>query len=252
MMSAIAATIFRYTPLLLLAALWEASTRFGLVPKSMLPDLSAIGAAFWEMLLSGELVSNAARSLSRAGAGLLAAILIGVPLGLLMATFKFVKFTANPIVQIFYPMPKSALIPVMMIWFGLGDLSKIVLIFLGSLLPIVVSSYNGARGVNPVWLWSAASLGASRQAAMREVVLPAAMPDILTGIRTALAFSFILMVSSEFVIAKDGVGFLINSLGDGGAYPAMFAVIFAVSGVGFAADQVYSAVMRRQLRWREQ
>jgi ABC-type nitrate/sulfonate/bicarbonate transport system permease component len=252
MLTSLGHTIFRYTPLLILAALWEASTRFGLVPKSMLPDLSAIGAAFWEMVQSGELLTNAARSLSRAGAGLLAAILFGVPLGLLMATFKTVRFTANPIVQIFYPMPKSALIPVMMIWFGLGDMSKIVLIFLGSLLPIVVSSYNGARGVNPFLLWSAASLGASRQTTLRDVVLPAATPEILTGIRTALAFSFILMVSSEFVIAKDGVGFLINSFGDGGAYPAMFAVIFAVSAVGFAADQIYSVFMRRQLKWREQ
>jgi ABC-type nitrate/sulfonate/bicarbonate transport system permease component len=252
MLGSLANTVFRYTPLLLLGILWEVSTRFGLVPKSMLPGLSAIGAAFWELLQSGELVANGARSLSRAGAGLMAAIIIGVPLGLLMATFKTVRYTANPIVQIFYPMPKSALIPVMMIWFGLGDLSKIVLIFLGSLLPIVVSSYNGARGVNPFLLWSAASLGASRHSAIREVVLPAATPEILTGIRTALAFSFILMVSSEFVIAKDGVGFLINSLGDGGAYPAMFAVIFAVSAVGFAADQVYGVFMRRQLRWREQ
>ena len=246
-----AASLIRYLPLLILLAAWEASTTFGLVSKQMLPGLSAIGASLWEMLASGELATHAARSLSRAGAGLATAIVIGVPLGLLMATFKTVKFTANPIVQIFYPMPKSALIPVMMIWFGLGDMSKIVLIFLGSLLPVVVSSYNGARGVNPFLLWSAASLGASRHTTLREIVLPAAMPEILTGVRTALAFSFILMVSSEFVIAKDGVGYLINQMGDGGAYPAMFAVILAVAAAGFTADQLYGAFMRYQLRWRE-
>jgi ABC-type nitrate/sulfonate/bicarbonate transport system permease component len=138
-----------------------------------------------------------------------------------------------------------------MIWFGLGDSSKIFLIFLGCLLPVIVSTYNGARGVNHFLRWSAASLGATKWEVLREVVIPAAMPDILAGCRTALAFSFILMVSSEFVIAKDGVGFLISSLGDSGTYPAMFAVIFTVAAAGFAADRLYAAFARNQLRWRE-
>ena len=94
-------------------------------------------------------------------------------------------------------------------------------------------------------------LGASRFDVLREVVLPAALPEILNGCRTALAFSFILMVSSEFVIATDGVGFLISSLGDGGQYPAMFAAIFFVACIGFAADRVFAALTRRTLRWRE-
>ena len=243
--------LLRYAPILVLLLAWEAATSFGLVSTQMLPHLSSIAAAFWSMLLSGELVAQAARSLMRAAAGLGAAILVGVSLGLLMAMIRPFRLVVNPVIQIFYPMPKSALIPVVMIWFGLGDMSKIVLIFLGCLLPVVISSYNGARGVNPLLLWSAASLGASRRAVLCDVVLPAAMPEILSGIRTALAFAFILMVSSEFVIAKDGVGYLISSLGDGGAYPAMFAVIFTVALVGFAADRLYGALVRHQLRWRE-
>jgi NitT/TauT family transport system permease protein len=162
-----------------------------------------------------------------------------------------IRLLVNPLVQIFYPMPKSALIPVVMVWFGLGDLSKIVLIFLGCILPVVVSTYNGARGVDHVLVWSAASLGASRRQILTEIVLPAAMPDILGGIRTALAFSFILMVSSEFILAKDGIGYLIATLGDGGSYAAMFACIFTVAGVGFGADRLFGLLMRRTLRWRE-
>ena len=246
-----AAGILRYVPILVLLAAWEASTTFGLVSTQMLPHLSSVAAAFWAMLQSGDLVVHAVRSLTRAAAGLGAAVAVGVAVGLLMATIPPFRLVANPIVQVFYPMPKSALIPVVMIWFGLGDMSKIVLIFLGCLLPVVVSSYNGARGVNPFLLWSAASLGAPRHAILRDVVLPAAMPEILNGIRTALAFSFILMVSSEFVIAKDGVGYLISSLGDGGAYPAMFAVILTVATAGFAADRLFGAFVRHQLRWRE-
>ncbi|WP_406856451.1 ABC transporter permease [Alsobacter sp. KACC 23698] len=245
------AAAVRYSPLLALLLLWEALTLLRITPPEMLPGPGAVLAALWEMLRSGELITNAARSLSRAAAGLAAAIVVGVASGLFMATFRPFRLLVNPIVQIFYPMPKSALIPLVMIWFGLGDSSKIFLIFLGCLLPVIVSTYNGARGVNHVLKWSAASLGASRWEVLREVVIPAAKPDILAGCRTALAFSFILMVSSEFVIAKDGVGFLISSLGDGGTYPAMFAVILTVAAAGFAADRLYAAFSRRQLRWRE-
>ncbi|WP_460447870.1 ABC transporter permease [Alsobacter sp. SYSU BS001988] len=245
------AAAVRYSPLLALLLLWEALTLLRITPPEMLPGPGAVLAALWEMLRSGELVTNAARSLTRAAAGLAAAIVVGIAAGLFMATFRPFRLLVNPIVQIFYPMPKSALIPLVMIWFGLGDSSKIFLIFLGCLLPVIVSTYNGARGVNHVLKWSAASLGASRWEVLREVVIPAAKPDILAGCRTALAFSFILMVSSEFVIAKDGVGFLISSLGDGGTYPAMFAVILTVAAAGFAADRLYAAFSRRQLRWRE-
>ena len=246
-----AAGLLRYAPVLILFAAWEALTVSGVVSTAMLPHLSAVGAAFLDMLASGELLTNAARSLTRAAAGLAAAIVVGVAAGVLMARFRAFRLLVNPIVQIFYPMPKSALIPVMMIWFGLGDSSKIALIFLGCLLPVIVSAYNGARGVPPALTWSALSLGAGRARVLVDVILRAASPEILSGIRTAVAFAFILMVSSEFVIAKDGLGSLISSLGDGGVYPAMFAVILTVAAAGFAADRLYGAFARRQLRWRE-
>jgi len=248
---AVADTMVRFSPLLLLALGWEFLGLSGLVSQQMLPGLGEIASTFLGMLLGGDLLYNTMRSISRAAAGLGAAVAVGVLLGLMMAQFRPVRLIFNPIVQIFYPMPKSALIPVVMIWLGLGDSSKILLIFLGCLLPVVVGTYNGARGVNPFLPWSAASLGASRVDMLREVVLPAAMPDILNGCRTALAFSFILMVSSEFVIATDGVGFMISSLGDGGQYPAMFGAIFFVAGIGFAADRLYALFARRMLRWRE-
>ena len=248
---AVANTLLRFSPLLILCAFWEFLGLSGVISQQMLPGLGEIAQAFVKLLIEGNLLYNTLRSISRAATGLGAAVVVGILTGLLMASFRPVRLLVNPIVQIFYPMPKSALIPVVMIWLGLGDSSKILLIFLGCLLPVIVGTYNGARGVNPFLLWSAASLGASRFEVLREVVLPGAMPDILTGCRTALAFSFILMVSSEFVIATDGVGYMISSLGDGGLYPAMFAAIFFVAAIGFAADRGYAAFARRVLRWRE-
>ena len=129
------------------------------------------------------------------------------------------------------------MIPLLLVWFGLGDTSKAVLVFLGCLLPVVLSTYNGIAGVDHVLVWSARSMGASRAAIVWDVLLPAASPAILTGIRTAIAFMFLLMVSSELVIATNGLGYLIGSLGDGGNYPAMFAVILTVTVLGYAADR---------------
>ena len=243
--------LVRYLPLLVVLALWQVLATAGPLSNQLLPDVPAVAVAFWGLVEDGEILHHAARSLSRAMLGLGLAVVVGSAAGLLMATFRPVRLLVNPIVQLFYPMPKSALIPVMMIWFGLGDMSKVALIFLGCLLPVIVSAYNGARGVNPFLIWSARSLGASKLSTLLQVTLPAALPELLNGIRTALAFSFILMVSSEFVIAKDGVGYLISQLGDGGAYAAMFAVILVVAGIGFAADQLYGAFVRYQLRWRE-
>ncbi|HTH96063.1 MAG TPA: ABC transporter permease [Stellaceae bacterium] len=245
------ATVFRYTPLLICVILWQMLATVGPLANDMLPNVPAVMKSLWGMIQDGSLYQNGIRSLIRCASGLAVAIVFGISAGMLMATFKTFRLLFNPIVQIFYPMPKSALIPVTMVWFGLGDMSKIALIFIGCLLPIVISTYNGARGVNPFLIWSARSFGASRLETLWQVVLPAAMPEVLNGIRTALAFSFILVVSAEFVIAEDGVGYMIGQLGDGGSYAAMFAVILVVCAVGFAADRLFAAFVRYQLRWRE-
>src|SRR5437879_8466036 len=108
----------------------------------------------------------------------------------------------------FYPMPKSALIPVTVIWLGFGDGSKILLIFLGCMLPVTLGAFNGARGSDRVLVWSARSMGASRLRMLWDVVLPSAMPELLNGIRTGLALAFILLVSSELMVAQQGLGFM--------------------------------------------
>ena len=151
---------------------------------------------------------------------------------------------SSPLVEMFYPMPKSALIPVTVIWLGFGDGSKILLIFLGCMLPVTIGAFNGARGSDQALVWSARSMGASRLRMLWDVVVPSAMPELLNGIRTALALSFILLVSSELIVARQGFGYLIGFLGANGTYDAMFAVVLTVAFLGFAADRVYQLVMR--------
>jgi NitT/TauT family transport system permease protein len=243
--------LVRYAPLLILALAWEAASRFHLVSSLALPPLSDVAQAWVELVQSGELVSNGLSSLWRAGAGLALAIAIGGALGIFMAILRPVNAMLGPLVELFYPMPKSALIPVTVLWLGFGDASKILLIFLGCMLPVTIGAYNGARGSDRHLVWSAGSMGANRLRTIWDVVVPSALPELLNGIRTALALSFILLVSSELIVARQGFGYLIGYLGANGSYEAMFAVVLTVAFIGFLADQVYQAAVGRALRWRE-
>ena len=245
------AALLRYTPLLVLGLAWEICARSGLVSTLALPPLSAVVAAWIELLKDGELITNGAASLWRAGAGLFLAIVIGAALGIFMAWWRPLNVLLSPLVEMFYPMPKSALIPVTVLWLGFGNGSKILLIFLGCMLPVTIGAFNGARSSEQVLVWSARSMGANRLRMLWDVVVPSAMPELLNGIRTALALSFILLVSSELIVAQQGLGYLIGYLGANGTYDAMFAVVLTVAFLGFAADRIYLAVMQRVLRWQE-
>src|SRR5215475_10953029 len=243
--------LVRYSPLLILALAWEAASRLHLVSSLALPPLTDVVQAWAELLWSGELVSNGLSSLYRAGAGLALAIVVGGALGIFMAISRPVNVMLGPLVELFYPMPKSALIPVTVLWLGFGDGSKILLIFLGCMLPVTIGAYNGARGSDQHLIWSARSMGAARLRMIWDVVVPSALPELLNGVRTALALSFILLVSSELIVARQGFGYLIGSLGANGSYEAMFAVVLTVALLGFIADRAYQALMQRLLRWRE-
>jgi NitT/TauT family transport system permease protein len=244
------ATLTRYAPLLLLAVLWEVAPRLGFIDPQTLPPLSAVVRAWIELLRDGDLATNGLSSLQNLVAGLALGILVGVVLGISMAWYRPIEVLINPLIRVLYPLPRSALIPVMILWFGLGAASKIAAVFLGCLLPVVIGAFNGARGVEQVLIWSALAAGAKRHQVLWEVVLPAAMPEILAGIRNALALSFILLVAAEFIISQRGMGYLISSYGEGGAYDAMFAGVLTVSAVGFFADRLYLALMGWALRWR--
>jgi NitT/TauT family transport system permease protein len=244
-------TFIRYSPLLLLAICWELAARLELVSTTALPPLSEVVKSWFDMIKDGELLTNGLSSLYRAFAGLALAIVIGGTLGIVMAWWKPVNVLLSPLVEIFYPLPKSALIPVTVIWLGFGDGSKILLIFLGCMLPVTVGAFNGARGSEQVLVWSARSMGASRLRMLWDVVLPSALPELLNGVRTALALSFILLVSSELIVAQKGFGYLIGYMGANGNYDAMYAVVLTVAFLGFAADRMYLLITRRALAWRE-
>jgi ABC-type nitrate/sulfonate/bicarbonate transport system permease component len=242
--------LFYYGPVILLLAAWDLASRTGVLSPSLAPSPGSTAAALWNLLASGDLAYHAAMSLYRQLTGLGLSIVVGILLGVGMARIEWVRILFRAPITFIYPLPKTALIPILLVWFGLGHLPQIAAVFLGCLLPIVISAYNGARGVDAQLVWSARSLGAGRVSVLRKVIFMAALPDILSGMRTALALSWLLLISTEMIIAQQGLGYLVSFYGEGGAYANMFAAVLVVIMLGYLSDRGFLALLRRTLRWR--
>jgi NitT/TauT family transport system permease protein len=243
--------VTRFAPVLIVVILWEVAGRLGLLNPALVPLPSSIGVAFARLATSADLAFDTGVSLWRGGAGLALSVGVGTALGVAMARVRWVERVVQPLVSVTYPLPKSALIPLLMIWLGIGDAAKVAVVFLGTVLPVIVGAYHGVRGVDHFLVWSARSCGTTGPRLMLRVMLPAALPDILAGVRTALALSFVLLISSELLVATNGLGHLISLLGEAGQYPEMFAVALLVCALGFGADRLFLTGRRWLLRWRE-
>jgi NitT/TauT family transport system permease protein len=239
-----------YLPIFALIVLWEFVGRAGLLDPSIFPSLGNVLAAFVRLTEHGHLIANVGVSLFRQSSGFFLAAVLGILAGMLMAESRIARNILEPLLRATFPLPKSALIPLFILWLGLGDQTKVAAVFLGCLLPIVVTTFNAARGINKQLVWSAWSLGTPKWVIPWKVVLPAALPEVMSGLRIALALSFTLMVSAEFLIGQRGLGFLIGTLGEDGDYAGMFAAVLAVTLLGFAADRLFLFINNRVLAWR--
>lgn len=239
----------RLVPLLLVLAAWQAASGLGVLPKTLLPSFFDVAAQLWAHVRSGEIFGHTAASFARAGAGFGIAVAGGVALGLVMARVRAVERAVEPILLMIYPVPKPAMIPLFMIWLGIGDFSKVAVIALACLLPVVVATFNGARSVDDMLIWSARARGTSEARLLWRVVLPAALPQIAAGVRTAIAIAIIVLVSSEFISAEKGLGYLIFSYGGVGADDAMLAIVIWLAAIGYLLDRGYLAGLRRFMSW---
>lgn len=239
----------RFLPVVIALGLWEAIVDLGLVDREFLPSFSETLAALWRMAQSGEIWLNLFVSLYRALIGLLFGSLLGVGIGLLMATSERANRFFGPLVATTYSLPKASLIPLFILWFGIGDTTDIVTVVLACLLPVIVSTYHGVKAVPPVLVWSARAMGTSERTLLWRVLVPASLGSILTGVRIALSFCFVLTISAEMIAAKTGIGKLIFIYGENGAYAFMFGGLMAVVIVAYAADRALVAAMHHILRW---
>ena len=232
-------------------ALWELAVVSRAVDPGFLPAVHTIAAALWDLVTAGEVWTNLFATTYRALIGLAAGTAVGVLVGMLMATSRAANGFFGPLVAMTYSLPKASLVPLFMLWFGIGDLTNILSVLLATLLPVVVSTYHGVKAVPQVLLWSAQAMGSSRARILTRVLLPASMLHILTGTRIALGFSWVLTISAEMIAAKTGIGKLIFFYGESGAYAYMFAGIIAIVAVAYAADRAMVWVIRDALHWED-
>ena len=231
-------------------AIWEALPQLGLVNPGYLSPPSAVLGAVLDLASSGDLVKHVQASLLRSFAGLILAIACGVSLGLMMGWFARVENVLDPLLQFFRQTSALALFPVFILFLGIGELSKIAIIFWASFWPILLSTISGVKQVDGLLINSALSMGANRWFLFTRIVLPAASPSIFTGIRLAGAYCITALVAAEMIGAHSGLGFLTLNSQEVFQIPSMYAGILLLAVVGLLLNFLLALLERRFTYWR--
>ncbi len=228
---------------------WESASYLKLVTPFLLPAVSTVLARIWQDLVAGKLLVDVGLTLYRTLAGFGLAAVFGILLGLLIARVNWVRWFFDPIVSAGLPMPKIALMPIFMLWFGLFDASKILMVAFSAIFQIIVVTWWAARSVEKELLWSARSLGANERQILHEVVLPAAAPQIFTGLQVAFPLCLIVTLVTEMLMGGEGVG---DTMLQNARYvdsPGLFAGIFIIGAVGYACIATLELLRRQILAW---
>ena len=230
-------------------ALWELAARSGLWSKLLFPSLVNIGRELALFFTRDASLMEAWTSLYRALGGFALAAVVGIFLGMLMGRSKTVAGLLDPLFSGTYAVPKLALFPIFIFVFGIGSLSKVALVFLECLYPIVIMSYAGARNVNRVLLWSAQNMGASRADTLRRVVIPATAPFIFAGFRVAVPVAMIVVVITEMVSSADGLGYLVIYSLSSLRTDRMLAIVVVIALLGYLLDKAVVLARDRLIYW---
>ncbi len=236
------------SPLLLLA-IWELVARMGWVPRWFLPVPTDVLKTLLDITLSGTLLDHVAISMVRATIGYVMAAVVGVSLGLLIAWSKVMEDFFDPLIELIRPLSTFALIPIFFLWFGIGEESKVMIIFKSCFFPIALNTIAGIKGVDRKLVDAARSLGASQRQLWTRVLIPAAMPMIMTGLRISTALSMMSLVGVEMLASDSGIGFLVIDAQRTFDTELVFAGILVLSIIGFTLDRIARLIQQRILCW---
>jgi len=242
----------RFAPLafiLVILLVWEAIARSGLWNPILFPPLEKIARELVLFFSKPDSILEAWVSLQRAFAGFALAAVTGVTIGMLMGRSKWFAALLDPLFSGTYAVPKLALFPIFIFVFGIGSLSKVALIFLECLYPIVIVTSQGARGVSRVLLWSARNMGASPATTLRRIVVPASAPFIFAGLRIALPIALIVVIITEMVSSADGLGYLVIYSLSSLRTDRMLAVVVVIAALGWALDRALVMLRDRLVYW---
>jgi len=240
-----------FSVLLLLIA-WEAFARSGKVTAFMLPPFSAVAQRIYADAVSGELWLNLGVTMFRALTGFVIAAIGGVTLGAMMARNKVVRWFFDPIISVGFPMPKIAFLPIIILWLGLYDVSKISVVVFDAIFPVVTATLAGLAGVERELIWSGRNMGASERELMWQVALPAALPQILTGLQVSLPIALIVAIIAEMAMGGYGLGGAMMSDSRFADSRGVFAGIVEIAVVGYALIKAMALVRRRLLIWHQE
>jgi ABC-type nitrate/sulfonate/bicarbonate transport system permease component len=244
--------LLRYYPVALIFVLWEVSSRLGFLDPIFVPPFSEVLKTLYEELfVTHDLLVHMGFSFARAGIGLALAAVVGIAVGIFMGRFRAVENFVDPLISALFPTPKLAIFPLMMVFLGIGDASKVALIFLGCFFPIVISTYTGVKNVDKYFIWNARTKGASHRQVLWTVVFPAAMPFVFAGLRVATSTAFLLIVASELIAANEGLGYLIIYAQRTFNPTLMFSGVLMVASMGFIVDRLLLALGRWLFAWQE-
>jgi ABC-type nitrate/sulfonate/bicarbonate transport system permease component len=241
----------RLYPLLLAAGLWELVARLGLVRPLFLPPLSTVLAAIPSLFLDGDLLGPLLISLFRAAAGLLMALVGGLPIGFAIARQAWARALFAPLVAFGAPAPKIAFLPIFILWFGIGHLSKILLVAATAIFPFILAAQAAAETVPTIQIWAARAMGTSGWHLLRRVLLPASLPSLLSGVRVAVPYAIITAFTAEMIAGGGGLGGALVMAQRYFETPTLYADLLVMLAVGYLTDLGLIALQRRCLRWHD-
>lgn len=239
------------SPIVLLV-LWELAARLGWVDDRFFPPPSGIASTFWEMTLSGELVGHTLTSLQRV---LLGFLLGGVPailIGLAMGLYRPVRAAVEPLISATYPIPKSALVPLALLIFGLGEMSKIAIVAVGVFFPLAINTLAGVAGIDRIYHEVGKTYGATGMRKFTTIAFPGALPLILTGIQLGIGMGLVLIAIAEMIGARDGLGYLIWNSWQVFAVERMYVGLLVIGLLGIVLTAILREVERIVVPWRRQ
>jgi ABC-type nitrate/sulfonate/bicarbonate transport system permease component len=235
-----------------LLATWQIAANWQLVMPFLLPPPSAVVRWIAGDVRSGALITNIALTLYRTFAGFALAAVIGVAIGILMARAASVRWLFDPILSFGLPLPKVALLPVFMLWFGLFDASKILMVAFSACFQVIISTWHGTQSVERELIWSARSLGATEREVLWEIILPAALPQILTGLQVALPICLIVVLITEMQMGGQGLGDSMLAAARYAKTAGVFAGIIEIGAVGLCVIKLMELIRRRLLAWHQE
>jgi ABC-type nitrate/sulfonate/bicarbonate transport system permease component len=228
---------------------WELFARSGAVTPFMLPKLSTVLARIGADAASGDLWQNLGLTLYRSVAGFAVAAVAGIALGFAVTYSRVMRWLFDPLISVGFPMPKIAFLPIITLWLGFYDVSKISMVVFDAIFPVVTATIAATLAVERELLWSARNLGASERELLREVVFPAALPQIMTGLQVALPIALIVCIVAEMKLGGVGLGGAMITASRFADSPGVFAGIVEIAIAGYVLVRVMAAVRRRLLAW---